>query len=215
MRNLIIFGGSFDPPHLGHKNITNQVEQNFKFDEFILLPCYQQPLKDTHFSSPEHRIAMLKIAFREKLYHLDLREIQKPQPSYTVNTLKEFRKQIGANDSITLLIGMDSFYEFHKWQKYQEILNLANLLIVNRGPAQEKLPDDLNNLLNQHYIENVSNKIPAPFGLITFFDAGSYDISSTKLREMIVKSELTEHNYKQYLSDEVYEYIVKYNLYQQ
>lgn len=213
LQNMIIFGGSFDPPHIGHINIANNILKQFQFDKFIIMPCYQQVLKTQHISSPQDRLAMLKLAFSSNNFVIDTAEITQKAPSYTVNTLKTLRQKYGKEFPITLLIGMDSFVTFDKWHEWKQILNLANLMVVNRKTDNYDLNENLKEIVTPLMTDDPNKLLTSPYGLIGFVDAGDYNISSTELRQMLAESKINSNNYQNFLSKAVFDYIKKHNLY--
>lgn len=210
MHNLIIFGGSFDPPHLGHIAIAKTVQKKFHFDKFIILPTKVQVIKGKHLSALEDRLAMLKLAFSNNNFTIDLREAKRSTPSYMVTTLKDFRREFGSDYSISLLIGMDSFLTLPKWHKWTELFNLCNLLVLFRPNVSDKnITYDLQKELKKRKTHNVQDLLNTSHGLVAFHNAGSYAISSTNLHVLMQQGK----NFEKFLSPEIYEYIQKNNLY--
>lgn len=132
--NLYFFGGSFDPPHLGHKEIINHfIDQS---DILIVCPSYKSPLKhDAPIASFLHRKEMLEMMFpdNEKLSIIDYEIHNKIK--YTIDTIKYLKCKY-SNYKIHLIIGTDQFNKFHLWKDYEDILNLVNLQVVSRPGEQ-------------------------------------------------------------------------------
>ena len=196
MDNLLLFGGTFDPIHNGHLNIARGVQDFFHFDNVAFLPCKLPVLQKNLFTtSSQHRLAMLQIALAElpKKYHfhIEKREINRNSPSYTVTTLEEFREKFGKQKPITLLLGFDAFCQLPQWHRWQEVIELANLLIINRPDYEKtKLPDALQILLSSHKTADPHALLKTPHGLIARFNAGEYPISSTAVRESLFANKL-------------------------
>lgn len=127
IKNTLLFGGSFNPPHLGHLGIVKIALSKIPLDEVIVMPCYQQPLKDNMSIDPKHRINMLNILFDgvDKT-SISTHEIDKNTISYTIDTIREIKPTY-------LLVGMDSFLDIKKWKNYEEILSSTILVVVMRG----------------------------------------------------------------------------------
>lgn len=126
-----IYGGTFDPIHIGHLITAQSVLEIRKLDKIIFIPSYISPHKtDTNSSSPEHRLAMLKLAIKNYPYfdYSDI-EIKNKGVSYTVNTLEILKKKY---KYIDLIIGFDNLLTFHKWKDTDKILKLANLVVLRR-----------------------------------------------------------------------------------
>lgn len=210
MHNLIIFGGSFDPPHLGHVSIALKIQKKFHFEKFIILPSKTQVLKGKHLSSLEDRIKMLRLTFPKDSFTIDLREVRRSTPSYMVTTLEDFRKEYGKDYAISLLIGMDSFLELPKWHQWKKILNLCNLLVVFRPNVNEQhISNELQQEINKRKTHNAKDLLNISYGLINFYNAGAFDISSTKLRELIQQN----IQIKEFFPEKVYKFIQTNNLY--
>ena len=132
--DLYLFGGSFDPPHLGHKEIINHFID--KSDILIVCPSYKSPLKDAGpIASFLQRKEMLQLMFpdNEKLSIIDY-EIHK-KISYTIDTIK-YLKCIYSNYQIHLIIGADQFNKFYLWKDYENILSSVTLEVVSRPGDQ-------------------------------------------------------------------------------
>ena len=211
MNNLIIYGGSFDPLHNGHLNTALNVQNAFHFDQFIFLPCKTPVLKNANMASSEQRVLMLELAIAPYPdFEISLEEVMRPTPSFMVDTLEFFRKQL-PDCAITLLIGMDSFLQLPQWHSWQKILTLSNLLVMTRPQVDEQRAGELiKNLLLTHEVTDKRALLTNRFGKIYRYNAGEYDVSSTWLREQIRSGVDIEP----YLPASVYQYIKKQGLYQ-
>ena len=213
MNNLVIFGGSFDPPHWGHINTALAVQQYFHFQHFIFLPCKTPVLKPANIATPTQRLMMLKLALTEySEFEVDAREINRPTPSYMVHTLESYRAEWGENTAITLLLGMDAFIQLPQWYQWDRLLGLAHLLILNRNPAPTaEFSSPLNHLLLICKTHDKDDLLKQPHGKILCYDAGYYPISSTQLRNKVHAGESIES----YAPQSVIQYIKDQALYQQ
>ncbi|MFC3907572.1 nicotinate-nucleotide adenylyltransferase [Legionella dresdenensis] len=188
MHNLIIFGGTFDPIHNGHLNTAINIQQQFQFERFIFLPCKTPVLKNNAQATPEQRLAMLSLAIADKAdnYHfeIDNREIKRESPSYMVTTLEDYRRQLGNDIAITLLVGADSFLQLPKWHHWQELIKLAHIMVMDRPHSVlTSLQEPLDSFFNQHVTDLPHELKTRSYGFIYRYNAGSYDISSTAVRE--------------------------------
>lgn len=130
---LGIFGGTFDPIHLGHLRLALELKQQLSLDEMHLLPCYLPPHRAAPGASADQRVAMLQLALQDcPELQLDTRELQRDRPSYTVDTLTELRAQLGAQVSLNLCMGMDSFCTLDSWHEWQQLIRLAHIVVVER-----------------------------------------------------------------------------------
>lgn len=212
MQSLIIYGGSFDPIHQGHLQTALNVQNTFHFNRFVFLPCKMPVLKAPSVASTRQRIEMLQVALAPYPdFSIDLREINRETPSFMVETLESFRRERSEECSISLLMGMDAFIQLPRWHRWENLLDLANLLVMSRTVIGiQKLPDLLTSLLQSCEIKNPQELLHSSQGKILFFDAGDYPISSTELRKKMAAGE----DVHPLLPPDVYRYIKAQGLYQ-
>jgi nicotinate-nucleotide adenylyltransferase len=132
-KRIGIFGGSFDPPHLGHLIIAGLAQRALKLDLVFLVPAFQPPHKaGRHASTAENRLAMTRLSVRgnPRLRASDL-EIRRKGISYTIDTVKAFRKRY-PTAALFLIVGSDSLRQFHSWKDPEGILALADLAVYGR-----------------------------------------------------------------------------------
>ena len=129
-----IFGGSFNPPHMGHINSIQTVAKKLGLSKVHVVPAAQNPLKTpVEGPTPEQRIELTKLAFAQygETYFVDDQEIKRGGLSYTVDTVLNLRKEYDAND-LFLIIGADKFEELSQWKDYQKILSEVNIVVTTR-----------------------------------------------------------------------------------
>ncbi len=187
--NIGIFGGTFNPPHIGHLLAAQSVLEQGQLDKIIFVPSYITPHKNNGEEIlAHHRLTMTKLAIQENLsFECSDIEIQKQGTSYTYQTLEYFQQQYPAA-KFFLIIGIDNFITFEQWKFPEKILKMATLLVINRPPKQT-IP---------------ITKIPAKHILIP-----DIEISSTTIRSR-VKNNLP---IRYYVTPKVEEYIIKNLLY--
>jgi len=205
LNNILIYGGSFDPPHLGHLNTAIAVQNHFQFERFVFLPCKTPVLKQAATATCKQRLEMLKLALAPyPAFEIDQREIQRKTPSYMLDTLQSFREELGENTSITLLLGMDAFLQLPKWHAWDKILDLSHLLIIHRPKIDSQtLNEQLKIVLKTHEVLDKAELLKQPFGTIYQYNAGEYAISSSCLRQKMKAGE----SIRTYLPETVYQYI--------
>lgn len=204
--HIVIFGGSFDPIHIGHMKTALSVQKTFHFDRFIFLPCNIPALKNTTIATSQQRLDMLKLAIMNyPEFEVDPREIERSGPSYTIDTLNSFRRELGEKASITLLIGMDTFYSLPKWHCWEDILNQCNLLVMERKTIiPSPMPVKIKTLLTKHeMVSHPQTLLNSEKGLIVRYDAGNYPISSSELRKKMMEGDTI----KAFVPENVYDYI--------
>ncbi len=163
-----IFGGTFDPIHLGHLITARSVKELRNLSEIIFVPTYKSPLKlDVKSASTKDRFEMTKLAV-EKYdgFNVSDYEIEKTEISYTINTIKYFKEKY---KNVELIIGYDNFLIFDKWYKSEEILNLVNIVVLKRfweGATEPKINSDK----------------------FIFVDSPTIQITSTMIRERVSKN---------------------------
>ncbi len=144
---ILIYGGSFNPPHLGHFNIAKAAFDFLNPDRFLIIPANIPPHKmmDADSPTPVQRLEMCKLAFggltddcRVEISDL---ELQREGKSYTVYTLEELHLEF-PQDELFLLIGSDSFFDFEKWYRFEDIMKLCTLCVSAReNGIQDRLFD--------------------------------------------------------------------------
>ena len=128
-----MFGGSFDPPHLAHRALAEAALAQLSLDTLAWIPARQSPHKADHApASGADRVAMLqRMVEGEPRFAIDVRELDRGGPSYTVDTLRELRaEQPGTR--FWLVIGQDQYARFDTWHEWREILALAGLAVAAR-----------------------------------------------------------------------------------
>ena len=190
MKQIGLFGGSFDPVHNGHVEAVNSFLESGLVDEvWVLLtpaPPHKPNQKKTDF---KHRYNMLNLAFQES-DSIKISDIEKdlPKPSYTLQTIHHLKTQY-PDYTFFLCLGGDSLHSFHKWHKYDEILEECTLLVVYRPGSDHAAVDS--DILEKSI----------------FVDHKPMNISSTEIRREPDSSTIMK------LPEEVLNYIQKYNLY--
>ena len=130
---ICLFGGTFDPPHIGHLLVAQTVCEAERFDKIIFIPAYQTPNK-IDVTPVENRLDMLIIALEgNPNFEISDMELKRKGISYTIDTIKMIKKEQGLNKKdLFYLIGSDSLLEFHKWKEPKEILNECQVIVAIR-----------------------------------------------------------------------------------
>jgi len=133
---LGIYGGTFDPVHLGHLLLAEQCREACRLDQVWFIPAGSPPHKPEHAITPgKMRAEMLEFAVAgQPEYTVSRREVKRSGPSYTVETLRELRQE-HPEDELFFLVGADSLADLPHWREPREIATLATLVVVNRGNA--------------------------------------------------------------------------------
>jgi nicotinate-nucleotide adenylyltransferase len=129
---IAYFGGSFDPIHYGHLATAAELVKTLSLKKLVFLPAALSPLKTQSLAS-RHRIAMIQLAIQDNAqFELDEQELHRPQPSYTIDTLRSLRTTVGATQPLAFILGMDSFLSLQQWRDWQQLTDFAHLIIVSR-----------------------------------------------------------------------------------
>jgi len=133
-KKLGILGGSFDPLHLGHLSVAQQVADGLGLDQVILVPAGSPPHKlDRELAPAADRLAMVRLAVRglARLSVSDV-EICRPGPSYTIDTLRQMRAALGEGNDYSLIIGADTVGDLPAWHQAARLLEEADFAVVGR-----------------------------------------------------------------------------------
>jgi nicotinate-nucleotide adenylyltransferase len=178
MRRVGILGGTFDPIHFGHLRPAVEVRSALDLDIIRLLPCRVSPLRDEPAAGPEHRLAMLEAAVAgEPDLVVDGRELDRPGPSYTADTLAELRAQY-PDDRFYLIMGGDAFAAFDRWDRWQQILASAHVVATYRPGSPPTAPAPVRDAV----VDAPERLDDTPSGRICIQPVTQLDISATAIR---------------------------------
>ncbi len=210
LKSIAIYGGAFDPVHMGHINTAKHTQDKLHFDEFFFLPCKAPLLKNPVKADAKHRIRMLELALKDySEFKIDQREIERDTPSYMIQTLKSYREDY-PEASLTLIMGTDAFAKLPQWHEWEKILKLANIMVIYRPEYDiDSFPAEVIQLLNRHEAAHPDKLFTHQNGVICRINAGHYPISSTDIRYCIKNNNQSDIE----LPETVYQYIQHNNLY--
>jgi len=195
-----LFGGTFDPPHLGHLILASEAKSQLELTRLLWTVTPHPPHKQDQPITPlEHRLAMVKLAIKDDpSFELSEVELERPGPHYTVDTIKLVAEQ-NPNAEIVPVIGGDSLQELPTWHQPKEILYAAHWVGVMRRPGE-----DAN-------LEELERELPGIRSKVHYVDAPLLEIASREIRSRVA----TGKPFRYYLPVPVYEYIEQHHLYQQ
>lgn len=204
-----LYGGSFDPVHLGHVATAEELAARLPFAGIRFLPAGRSPLKQESMAN-EHRLAMLQLALGSKQgLTIDDRELQRPPPSYTVDTLRELRAELGPEQPLVFIMGQDSFAELPRWRDWQSLTDYAHLLVVSRPGSDLPLSPGLANWLEKHRIAPGEPLESRPRGKVLMVETRPHAIASREIRAAIRAGQDTSR----WLNPAVRDYIDRHHLY--
>ncbi len=191
-RRVGLFGGSFNPPHLAHLIVAEQVREQVGLDQVLWVPCHTPPHKDEReLAAPHHRLAMVRLAVEGNPFFVasDV-EIRRGGRSYTIDTIRALQTQ-HPEWELTLILGEDSLRTFHTWRAPEEIVARVPL-IVYRRPKAPAHPVD-----------------PRFLARTTFVEAPLLEISATEIRRRCREG----RSIRYLVPEPVRQYIIKNQLY--
>ena len=203
------FGGSFDPPHLGHLGVARGALRSGACRRVVWVPAWSQPHKQGAKSAPfSHRLAMTELLIRgeEGMAASDIEARLRLQPSYTIDVLKYFAEELPADEEPALLIGADSLLALHTWHRAAELAAAYRILSYPRNGCEIS-----RETLAAHWEENIVEKL-----LSGVIGGDFFEISSTEVRKTMAKIRNRVHIMEAEgcpLSAAVRDYCEKYALY--
>ncbi len=212
MRNKIgVLGGTFDPIHFGHLRLALELKQSLGLSQMRLMPCHRPVHRGEPQVSSAQRAEMIRLALLDcPELTLDERELRRDTPSYTFDTLRSLRAELGAEVSLIWAMGTDAFAALDSWNRWQELLDYAHLVVIERPGFS--LPDagPVARLLQQHRAPaSVLDELPA--GAIVLPSLRLLDISATGIRAQLAVGESAQF----LLPESVRRYILAEGLYRQ
>ena len=197
--NIGVLGGTFDPIHMGHLIIAEEVRARLDLAEVLFIPAGQPWLKPNNAISPaQHRVEMVRLAISdEPSFKISTMEIERPGPSYTVDTIIELSGQIGAGDKLFFILGWDNLIQLPRWHEPSRLVKLCRLVPVPR--VGHPSPD----------LDSLETAIPGLAQSLIMLDTPQIEISSSEIRERVARG-LSIH---QLVPEPVERYIREHRLY--
>ncbi len=184
MNALAIFGGTFDPIHLGHLCVAWEASELLDA-EVRIMPSGTPPHRPPPIASAAQRLAMLQVALRDQSrLTLDARELQRSGPSYTVDTMIELRVEQGERP-IVLLLGADAFAGLPDWHGWRQLFELAHIGVLSRPGEQLQLPAELQEAISSRRVSDPAALSTQPAGKVIELAVTAMEISATRIRELI------------------------------
>ena len=182
-----MLGGTFDPIHNGHLRSAVEVREVLGLNTLHMVPAPQPPLRDTPQVSAAQRLALLKAGIGDTPGLLaDDRELQRDGPSYSVDTLAELRQQYGDDVSLVMVIGFDAFLRLAKWDRAEQLFELAHLVVIARPGYQSSWPSALKELVGNREVDSVDVLMQRTRGGMLMLELPSLmAISATYIRERL------------------------------
>jgi nicotinate-nucleotide adenylyltransferase len=193
-----LFGGTFDPPHLGHLILASEARSQLELTRLLWILTPEPPHKQDQVITPiEHRLAMVKLAIADDpTFELSHVELDRPGPHYTLDTVKIIAEQ-NPDAEIVPIIGGDSLGDLPTWHQPRELLYACHWVGVMRRPGDET------------NLEALERELPGISSKVHYVDAPLLEIASREIRSRIANGRSVRY----YLPQSVYEYINEHHLY--
>ncbi len=208
-----LFGGTFNPIHLGHLRGAEEIREAFRLEEVIFIPSSIPPHKGTEkVIEGKHRLEMVRLATDSNAYFStsDI-EVSRPGKSYSIDTIRYFREKHGG--ALFFILGRDAFVEIETWREFQNLFSLCHFIVMTRpGSQKDTLSPQLPGALTRTFQYGPEEKAWTHLSGNRLYlkEISFLDISSTKVRELIEKGESARY----LIPAEVEAYIRKHGLYQ-
>ena len=210
MNSTLVFGGTFDPVHKGHIESACAVARRLGDVDVYLVPCQIPAHRPTPAASPEARLEMLQLAVasQDRIF-VDDCELRREGTSYTIDTLLGYRERVGESGRLLFLMGRDSWGTLPIWYRWEELTDLAHLLILERPGTDQRSPEVLRKWLQTRQVKDPEEMMASASGKVCFLSLDQIDVSASELREAIAKGSSIEKN----VNPLVMNYIRQHNLY--
>jgi len=201
-RKVVLFGGTFDPIHIGHTTVAAEAAEHIGAKKVVFIPAKRSPLKDSLPKvSGADRLAMIALAIAgNKKFELSDYELKRPQPSYTLQTVRQFQADYGSNTLIYWLVGADSIDDLPHWYGIVELIDRCNLSVMYRAGCKPPDFTSFKTVWGPRRIEKLQQNI---------IQTSLIDISSTEIRKRLAAGQ----DVADMLHPAAADYIRKHNLY--
>lgn len=181
-----IYGGTFDPVHYGHLRTALEVEEALALEELRFVPCQIPPHRETPGASAGQRLRMLRAALAdsEPRLRIDPRELERPGPSYMVDTLESLREELG-KVSLGLILGMDAFLGLTGWHRWEALFDLAHIVVMQRPGYRPELATELQDRVAGRMTEQPEILRASQSGRVYCLTVTQLEISASRIRQVI------------------------------
>ena len=210
MIDTLIFGGTFDPVHHGHVTLAESILGVLEKDaQIVFVPNKEPPHRGLPLASSRERIDMLNLALQGRSnFCVDDIEIKKAGVSYSIQTLKSYRKTYGQNFSLNFIVGLDAWQSFGGWHQSDQIARHSNLIVYSR-PGQYTFDTSSNRNFGFQFKENIIDLSDVNRGCLFYLSLKKSKISSSDVRLAARRRE----DLSSMVNLDVAEYIERHRLY--
>jgi nicotinate-nucleotide adenylyltransferase len=208
---VALFGGTFNPVHTGHLRIATELAELLQVDRLRMLPCAFPPHRGAPQASAQQRLAMLRVALaHQSLLVADDLELQRAEPSYSIDTLIQVRQQIGPEQPLFFCLGMDALANIDSWQRWQELLDHCHIVVSSRPECRLPQSGPAADWISRHRCEDLAVLQTSAAGYIYFCELTMLNLSSTEIRRKVASGESIQFM----TPDAVVDYIQQHHLYE-
>lgn len=222
MKRIGLFGGTFNPIHLGHTRMIREVSDRFSLSRAILIPAAAPPHKNASNIAPAgDRFEMTRLAAAAEDADIEVSDIELKRrgKSYTIDTVRSFHSDLADSAHLLLIMGLDAILEIHTWKSYRRLLEEIDFIVAarpglnetNQASGRKQLECYLQSAISESYMFSESQNVfeHPRHKRIFYFEGGLIDISSTRIREHLKKGKPIDHM----VPEPVKRYIFKKGLY--
>lgn len=182
----VIYGGTFDPIHHGHLRLALEVGDSLGVERVDLVPCHIPPHRGDTGAGAEQRLELIRLAIDgESALGLDERELRRAGASYTADTLRQLRSELGRDEPLVMVVGTDAFAAFDRWREWRDIPELAHIVVVRRPGADLAPGSEAQRLVRERQAQSPQALWQQPSGLVLELDPPLLEISATGIRQCI------------------------------
>ncbi len=201
MKKIGIFGGTFNPVHMGHIIVAEEVKKGFDLDQICFIPASIPPhKKKKKVARASDRLEMIKLAISDyEDFTVSDIELKRSGPSYTIDTLNHFKKAFSEETRFYFMVGMDAFLDIDTWKSFRKLFDVTPFVVMSRpgvidGKGEEKIKILKNILVSKvspDYRFNASQNafFDPEKKPVYLFDVTPVDISATMIRRKISEGE--------------------------
>ena len=192
MKKIGLFGGTFNPIHLGHLRAAEEISDFYALDQVIFIPSSYPPHKKKEGILPSRlRAEMVRLAVADNpRFTLSEAELDRPGKSYSIETIEYFRGQMGTGTQLYFIVGLDAFLEINTWKEYASLFGLCHFVVMTRPGLEKKfsrehLPVEL---ADEFCYDTPKGGYAHTSGFLVYpVEITGLDISSTRIREFLRK----------------------------
>jgi len=209
-----IFGGTFNPIHVGHLRAAEEIREQFNLKRIIFIAAAVPPHKEVEGGIPgKHRVEMVRLAISgNPHFSLSDIELKRPGKSYSIGTIQLLREQYGSDLELFFILGMDAFLEIGTWKSFQELFSLCHFIVMTRPGFDKPVSATILpvSIADAFAYDEGENRFIHRDGYSVYLQGVTFlDISSTKIREAISKG----RSIRYLIPREVERYIQRHHFY--